>query len=335
MQMVAGETMNCSDRFRATMAYGSPDRVPYFEEGIREDVIDAWREQGLSSESELRQLFPYDQRLELEPDLDPIPAFSRWPETMADLDQLQRRLAAHDPNRLPADWNRLLENPRPNDRLLMLRVHRGFFLSFGVRDWSRFLFVMNALMREPAFVRRYMKIYGAFSARLADRILSDLSVDAAIFTEPIGGNDRPLISPAMYERFVLFSYEPVLEVLHRHGIQTIILRTYANARILVPSLLRWGFNCLWACEVNSAVMDYPGLRREFGRDLRLIGGIDLDALRHGKTAIRREIADKVAPLVADGGYVPLADGRVRADVPYAHYLYYRQLLHSLSAKSDT
>jgi hypothetical protein len=35
--------------------------------------------------------------------------------------------------------------------------------------------------------------------------------------------------------------------------------TYANARILIPSILRWGFNCLWAFEVNIEVMGYRSL----------------------------------------------------------------------------
>ena len=48
-----------------------------------------------------------------------------------------------------------------------------------------------------------------------------------------------------------------------------------------------------------------------------------------KTAIRREIEEKVPPLIADGGYVPLADGRIRSDVPYENYVYYRELLQKV------
>jgi hypothetical protein len=161
-------------------------------------------------------------------------------------------------------------------------------------------------------------------------VLREVEIDAAVFTEPIGGNDRPLISPRMYEDFVLASYEPILEVLRRYRVETIVFRTFANARVLMPSVLKWGFNCLWACEVNVEAMDYRGLRREFGRDLRLIGGIDLDALREDKEAIRREIEEKVPPLIADGGYVPLADGRVREDVPFENYVYYRRLLERVT-----
>ncbi len=61
-----------------------------------------------------------------------------------------------------------------------------------------------------------------------------MQIDAAIFSEPIGGNHGPLISPRMFENFVLSSYRPVLDVLHRHGVEVLILRTYANARVLIP-----------------------------------------------------------------------------------------------------
>jgi uroporphyrinogen-III decarboxylase len=153
--------------------------------------------------------------------------------------------------------------------------------------------------------------------------------DAAIFSEPIGGNSGPLVSPKMYEEIALRGYEPILAALRKHEIETIIFRTYANSRILIPSILKWGFNCLWACEVETEVMDYRSIRKEYGRDLRLIGGIDLDTLLTGEEAIRQELTDKVPELLEGGGYVPLADGRVRIGVPYARYVYYRKLLQEL------
>jgi uroporphyrinogen decarboxylase len=189
---------------------------------------------------------------------------------------------------------------------------------------------MDLVIDDPEFVREAMKIQGEFAVGLAERVLKDVVVDAALFSEPIGGNYGPLISPQMYEDMVLKSYEPVLDVLRTYNVETIVLVTYANARALIPSMLKWGFNCLWACEVNIEAMDYRELRQEFGRDLRLIGGIDLDTLRRNKEAVRREVEEKVPPLVADGGYVPLADGRVRADVPYENYVYYRELLEKVT-----
>ena len=322
--------MNSRERFLETMRYGKPDRVPYFEEGIRKEVIRKWRKQGLPKDADIAQMFPSDQREVIELDLEPRPTLNKWPTARSDLQELSRRLLPHSRGRLPRGWTKRVHKWRKRDHVLMLRVHRGFFLSMGVRDWRRFSELMDLLVDDPDFVREAMAIQGQFAAGLAERVLQDVTVDAVLFSEPIGGNYGPLISPRMYEDMVLRSYEPVLRVLADYEVENIIFVTYANARVLVPSILKWGFNCLWACEVNVEAMDYRHLRREFGHALRLIGGIDLDTLRRDKVAIRREVEEKVPSLVADGGYVPLADGRVRADVPYENYLYYRQLLQKIT-----
>ena len=231
---------------------------------------------------------------------------------------------------MPHNWRHVVGTLENRETVRMLRVHRGLFLSMGVQAWDRFLELMLQLGDNPRVVSKAMEIQGEFAAELAERILAQVDLDAAIFSEPIGGNHGPLISPGMYTEVVLNSYRPLMKVLHRHNVDIVIFRTYANARRLIPAILKHGFNCLWACEVNIAAMDYRDLRREFGKDLRLIGGIDLDALRHGQAAIDRELNEKVPPLLNDGGYVPLADGRIRPDVSFENYRYYRRLLQKLT-----
>ena len=322
--------MTGRERFRETVRFGTPDRVPYFEEGLRDDVLEQWHHQGLPEDADLRALFHTDRRERIGVNLEPLPGVKKWPTSRRGLKALRRRLNADDPARLPEDWAAQVAGWRERDHVLELPIHRGFFLSMGVGDWARFVDVMVLLADAPTLVREIMGIFGEFSARLADRVLKEVEVDFVTFSEPIGGNDGPLLSPAQYEEFALSSYRPVLDVLARHGVETLCFVTYANARPLIPCILKAGFNCLWACEVNAEAMDYRELRREFGRDLRLIGGIDLDTLLLGKAAIRREILTKVPPLLAQGGYIPLADGRVRADVPFENYVYYRRLLEKVT-----
>ncbi len=322
--------MNSRERFRETMGYGRPDHVPYFEDGLRDDVLARWHEQGLAPDADLAQMFHTDRRERIPLSLEPLPGLKKWPTSRRGLAALRRRLDPDEPSRLPEDWAARVKAWRGREHVLELAIHRGFFLSLGVHDWARFEEVIYLLCDAPALVREIMMVYGELAAGLAERVLSEVEVDFVSFSEPIGGNYGPLLSPRQYEEFVLSSYQPVMAVLRRHGVQTICLVTYANARLLVPSILKAGFNCLWACEVNTAAMDYRELRREFGRDLRLIGGIDLDTLRLGKPAIRKEIMAKVPPLLAEGGYIPLADGRVRVEAPWENYVYYRHLLEEVT-----
>jgi Uroporphyrinogen decarboxylase (URO-D) len=323
--------MNSRQRFHETMSYGAPDRVPLFQEGIREDVLDAWHQQGLPPGMDLAALFHYDELEEIEPILDPLPAIPRQTSKKSIIEKLRRRLDPCDPRRLPSDWHEQVRRWQGSRQAtLFLRVHRGFFLTMGVEGWHSFTEAIWLLKDDPAFVHEVMAVQAGFVASLAEHILREIEVDGVIFHEPIASTHGPLISPKMYEDFVLKSYEPILDVVERFNVKTIILRTYANARALLPVVFKSRINTLWACECNSNAMDYRLLRAEFGPGIRLIGGIDADVLRQNHEAIRQEVDDKVTPLLAQGGFVPLADGRVREGVPFENYAFYRRYLEELA-----
>lgn len=201
----------------------------------------------------------------------------------------------------------------------------------GVYGWHRFTDAIGLLVDDPKLVDAWMTAYSEFTCQLAKRILGEVQVDAILFSEPIGGNHGPLISPAMYHSLILKSYRSILDFCKSYGVDIFIYRTYANTRALLPAVVETGFNCLWACESNPEAMDYREIRQEFGRELRLIGGIDADALRQGKEEINQAMMNIIPQLLAGRGFIPLADGRVREDVPFENYLYYRQLLEQLVA----
>jgi hypothetical protein len=321
--------MNSYQRFVKTMDFGHPDRVPLFQEGIREEVLAAWHMQGMPVETDLDSMFHYDEMEVIEPELDPHPSIPYLQINQAGLKKLKRSLDPNDPWRLPAHWQNSVDHWQERQQALLLRIHRGYFLSMGVEGWQSFKEAIRLLIDEPAFVHQVMQIQADFAIRLAERILQEVQVDGVIFSEPISGNHGPLISPKMYRDFVLRSYDPILDTIKKYKIQYLILRTYANPHALLPLAFKSGFNCLWACECNSEDMDFRRLRVEFGPGLRLIGGIDTDVLRQDQAAIRRELEEKVPPLLAGGGFIPLADGRVREDVPYQNYAFYRHLLEEI------
>ena len=322
--------MNAKERFLKTLAFDSADRPPLFEDGIREEVLREWRRQGLGKQDDLKSLFTYDIREEIEPDLEPLPHPTRWPKRRQSFKKLSTRLDPLDPGRLPEGWEIMVKEWKSRDYPLILRVHRGYFLTMGVQGWNRFTDAISILVDDPDSVKTWMNIYSDFTCQLVERILSEVQADAALFSEPIGGNHGPLISPTMYSDFVLSSYQPILEILSAHGVTTYIYRTYANTRALLPAVVKAGFNCLWACESDPVAMDYLDIHQEFGKQLRLIGGIDSDALRQSREDIQRAVMRVVPPLLKDGGYIPLADGRVREDVSYPNYLYYRKLLEQVT-----
>jgi len=313
------------------MRGGVLERVPLLEEGIRDKVIDTWGSAGgLSSRDELNKVFHFDQRHEIYTELEHELNLEELSNQKDGLEALERELDPSNPAYLPEGWQDNLETWRTSENILMLRVHRGFFLTLGVEDGASFNNIIYLLMDNPDFIRQALLIQGIFAAQMAEIVLQEVKIDAAIFSEPIGNNFGSLISPKMYRKFMLPSFQPVLEVLKRHNVETIIFRTYANTRILLPLFVEAGMNCLWAVERGTNAMDYLDLRREYKSDLRLIAGIDRDVLRQGKAHIRTELDTYVPPLLEAGGYLPLVDGRIREDIPFENYVYYRGYLEELT-----
>ena len=317
--------MTSRERFKETLNFGQPDRAPFLEEGIRDEVFNKWN----ISPQKLRKHFNIDIYKFLLPLIDPVPEPRQWPQRISEIESFRKRLNPDHPSRFGNEWRADVKDCERNDIIRILRVHRGFFLSMGVGDWKRFEYVINLLLEDSNFVQGHMQMYGEFVAQVLEKALHKVDVDAVYFSEPIGGKYTPLISPQMYHEVILKSYIPALKLLKDNKINTIIFLSYSNIRDLIPMLLDAGFNCLWACETDSPEMDYRSIRKEYGHDLSLIGGIELDVFTRQEDVIKQELNEKVLPLLADGGYIPLADGRVRENISLKKYMNYRHILSNI------
>ena len=78
---------------------------------------------------------------------------------------------------------------------------------------------------------------------------------------------------------------------------------------------------MYPIEIGTWGADPVRYRREYGRQLLMMGGFDKHILARSKQAIEAEIR-RLAPLVEEGGFIPFCDHRVPPDVPYEHYLHY-------------
>jgi hypothetical protein len=101
---------------------------------------------------------------------------------------------------------------------------------------------------------------------------------------------------------------------------------------LIPICLKAGINVLWSQGTKNADVDYVSIRKTYGQKLALIGGIDIGTLIQDQKTIKSEIMSKVPFLINSGGYIPMLDGRVRENIPFKNYLYYRKLIEELAIK---
>jgi uroporphyrinogen decarboxylase len=148
------------------------------------------------------------------------------------------------------------------------------------------------------------------------------------FWEDMAYNHGSLIDPQMFRRLALTHYRRVCDWLRSRGIKHIWLDSDGDIHDLIPIWLEAGINGLWPFEVQAG-MDVVEIRRVYGHDLAMAGGISKQAVAHGGATMRSAV-DRVMPLVEDGGYLPELDHSAPPDITWHKFCdYMSYLMHRL------
>lgn len=207
----------------------------------------------------------------------------------------------------------------------------GLLQMLGVGDWDSLQSACFALIQRPQMVEDLLERTTDFYCICLERVLAKVALDYASFYEPIASNTAPVVSPAMFERFAIPGYRKVIALLKRHHVPLRILcTTGGDLTSLLPSLIDAGINGLWISNIRGAGMQYTKLRRRFGSDIALIGGIDATALAHDEATIQKTVEETVPDLLESGHYLPCLDDRPRSNISFAHYSFYRRILEEVA-----
>jgi hypothetical protein len=326
--------MTQQERFLATLHGGRADRFPFFDLEPADSTLELWWDQGLPEGTTVAEHFRLETHESVNLEVRSAPFYEMAPDLLESPDAFDRHYDPGDPDRLPADWKERCARARRQGRVLSVDASGGGLLQMlGVGDWDSLVAACDALVNRPAFVESLLERTTAFRCVLLERVLAKVRVDYAAFYEPIASNTAPVVSPAMFERYSIPGYRRVIALLERHGVPLRILcTTGGNLRPLLPSLLDAGINGLWISNITSAGMEYLALRRDFGPEIALIGGIDSTALLRGEAAVRRAVEETVPPLLNQGRYLPCLDDRPRDNTPFAMYALYRELLAEIAER---
>lgn len=324
--------MNERERFLRTMRFEEPDRVPFFEQFIRDDVIDRWRKEGLPRRASVAKHFNLDRRKVLPINLAryAMPRFDHEIQSENDLNHLRKYLEEALENAYPPNWNKLVEELKDCDYPVGIGAWESGILQFiGIYGWSSFERACLMLYDNPDLAEEMIELNTQFLMRGVERALEEVKIDFVYFTEPIAGSDGPIISPEMFRKLVIPRYKRVMAPLKEHGIEIIIMRSFGNIEALLPDMVKAGITGLWMTDMVPSNMDYASIREKYGQKLALIGGIDSRVLAKDEEAIEKEIYSKVPPLLASGGYIPTIDNRARSHIPFKNFAFYRKLLEKV------
>jgi hypothetical protein len=275
-----------------------------------------------------------------------MPQFVKFPvETEAEFERFAaERLALNAGQRLSAEWKRTVASGR-----VQAMVGRGELRDEEVvaaqqkpaaeEEWPRkcwadrwggffgslrnMMGVENlclAFYDQPRLIERMMEERADAIIAITGEVLKHTRFDVFWFWEDMAYKNGPLVGPQLFRKFALRHYRRVCDWLRRQGIEHIGLDSDGNITSLIPLWLEAGIDHLWPFEVQSG-MDVVQVRKQYGRRLAMIGGLDKRVLGVGGEVMRREV-DRVMPLIEQGGFVPEPDHSVPPDVSWRTFCGY-------------
>jgi hypothetical protein len=232
--------------------------------------------------------------------------------------QIKERYRLDDP------FRQLLPNQVPDMRREMAagKEIRVFFMGFygRLRDWIGTEALSLAFYDYPGLIHEMVAHWADLCVAQLEQLPPDIVVDRIDWWEDMAGKAGPLVGPRLFRKFLQPGYQRVMDAARQRGCILSMVDCDGNPHDLVQCWLEVGVNIMFPLEVAAGVDAYAW-RAEFGKELRLRGGIAKAPLVAGGAAIDREL-ERIRPLLEQGGYIPHLDHLVPPDIPYAHYCDY-------------
>ena len=269
---------------------GRPDRVL---EETESTVIIEHGDGSITQQSKLGSSIPHTLRYQLEPTRESWNAF-------------KKRLDPNRPDRRPDGW-------RGKARDLDRREHATCFLGGSLYGWPRGWMGMQnisvLMYDDPALFEDIVATVADFFMAITGPVLDECRFEFAYFFEDCCFKNGPMFSPAAYHKFLHPHYRRMVEFYHAKGVRHVFVDSDGKVDTLIPCWLESGIDIVFPIEVGTWRADPVALRKEYGRDLRMMGGVNKHVIGRGEAAIRAEL-EHLVPLVEDGGYIPLPDHRL-------------------------
>jgi len=265
-----------------------------------------------------------------------IPRFIEFPvKNRDDFEQMKERYNPSDPARYPKPDDLPKIRRRYAERAGVSVCNCGGFYGW-LRNWMGVENTSLIFYDDPDLVHEMFEWMADYVIELITRTaemldIPGLKIDQGTWWEDMCFRGGPLISPAMFREFELPRYRKVTSFLRKNfGCDLNWVDCDGNVGPLAGLFLEGGVNIMFPVEI-AAGTDPDLLRRELGREIMFLGGVNKRELSKDRDAIDAEL-ERLRPLLEDGGFIPHVDHRCPPDVPLDNYKYYREQKQKLIGK---
>ena len=245
-----------------------------------------------------------------------------------DFGAVKDRLIAAIPGRYPTDLDERVEQWKTRDYPLILGQNcaaNGFY--WRAREFMGTEAISYAWYDYPKLMHEMMEFFADFIIETSRPVLEQIDIEYFTLNEDMSMKSGPLLSPDTFQTFISPHLKRMVEFFRSHGTKHFAVDTDGNPTALVPLLMDAGVDTLWPLERASEVHPLE-LRKQFGKQLRLWGGVDKRVLAQDRKAINQHL-NEFAPLIEEGGFIPTVDHTVPPDVSWDNFRYYMDAKQAL------
>lgn len=192
----------------------------------------------------------------------------------------------------------------------------------GVENMSYLMFDARDVYADMVMTLAELTCWGL------DQVLPKVKVDMGFGWEDICGRSGPLVSPGIFDACVAPGYRKIRDKLEEYGVSLYGIDSDGDVTDLVGHWLDAGVNIQFPVEVGAWKGDALKFRKQYGKDLRIIGHFDKLVLSKGHQAVEAEI-ERLLPLMKDGGYIMMPDHLITPDVSLGDYRWYLERVRGM------
>jgi uroporphyrinogen decarboxylase len=182
--------------------------------------------------------------------------------------------------------------------------------------------LLAGMALDPDWVAEMADLYATLTVHLLEILFEREGLPDGLWVwDDLGFKNRPFMSPAMYRQMLYPAHKKLFDFAHGCGLP-VVLHCDGYVEALVPSLIEAGINCLQPLEIKAG-MDLLKLKKRFGEQIALIGGMDERVLEtNDRRAVEAQLLEKLPGAMAGSGYVLQVDHSVSPLVNYETYRYF-------------
>jgi len=242
------------------------------------------------------------------------------------IDEIEKHLGAIESYDTPSyfdksyeDLGRQAKRLREETDAFVMGYFGGHIFQAGqsLRGWDTFL---ADLLVEPAFAEVLMqRLTDANIARFG-RFAETVGpfVDAVIFEDDLGAQDRPLLAPALYRKMVKPHHARLYAFAKSRCPAYLFFHSDGAVAPFIPDLIEMGIDALNPVQVSAGGMDTRALKRAFGDAITFWGG-GCDSQQVLPFGTPSDVADEVKRRIDDlapgGGFVFAPVHNIQSEVP--------------------